>query len=203
MENQENNKMEIHTGWTEATTNISKAALSLIACLESGRNSWLEVQENGKQDFPIKKTNPLLDNPFNWTMSYGTPTSSKELESRRYFNDTEKELIFNWTGAFGTEEAIKIYEETGEITEGLLSSSGICHPVKKVDANKYRREIKKDNYEYGFWTTYWKPKNSIPCYVADDTVGNVYVVCYSETGIIDKSDALKKAANFLLEYAKK
>ena len=80
---------KVHTTWTEATTNVNKAMIMLLSCLDSGKNAWIELRKNGDQAYPIKMKNPELDNPFNWEMSYSTPRNEKEMMNYKYFNDTE------------------------------------------------------------------------------------------------------------------
>lgn len=64
VEAQKTNKEEtlmIRTNWTTATTNYQEALLALQACKGSCRTCWLELRENGDQDFPIKIVNPVLN----------------------------------------------------------------------------------------------------------------------------------------------
>ncbi len=192
----------ICTNWTEATNNPSKAMLGLISCLESGYNAWIELRKNGEQDYPIKIKNPMLDNPFNWTMSYGVPRNEKDMMNYNYFNDTEKDLTYNWVACFGKEESIIQYQEHGLITKDLCLGMGRCHPVRIKDANKYRIEIIGDNYQYNYWVTYWKPSESIQYWAVDETQGDVFTICYNNEEY-DKSAAMKKAADFLYQYSNK
>lgn len=191
---------KVYTSWTEATNNASKAMISLISCLDSNKNAWIEIRKNGDQDSPIKTKNPALDNPFNWEMSYGVPRNEDEMKKHHYFNETEKDLTFNWIAGFGDENAIKEYQVNGIISKGLLNGTGICHPVRIKDANLYREKFVGDNYEYGYWTTYWKPKNNIPYWIVDETIGDVFTICYNDEPV-DKADAIVKTAQFMLEYA--
>ena len=192
---------KVYTNWTEATTNASKAILGLISCLESGYNAWIEVRDNGEQDYPIKIKNPELNNPFNWTMSYGVARNENEMIKHNYFNETEKDLTYNWVACFGDKEAIKLYQENGGvITKGLIHGIGICSPVRIKDANFYRKNITGDNYEYNYWVTYWKPINNIPYWIVDKSIKKVLTICYNKKNV-DKSEAMKRAADFLYSYA--
>lgn len=188
--------------WSKATVNVSEALVSLISCIEAGRNAWIEVMKNGEQDFPIKKKNPALDNPHNWEMNYGSPRKHQEIANHQFFNDTEKDIVENWTDAYGTEEAVKAYEETGEIKEGLLLSSGKACLVRQEDANWYREHITGDNYKYGVWAVWPKPKDGIPYWVVDESIGDVFVVCYNDDPF-DKVTAIRNTAKFLEAYADK
>lgn len=191
---------EVYTGWTKATTNASEAMMGLISCIESGKNAWIEVRKNGDQTFPVNRKNPALDNPFNWTMNYGTIRNKEDMDNYSYFNETEKDLTYNWIACFGKEEAIKEYQTNGTITKELFVGAGICHPVRIKDANFYRANIVGDNYEYGYWVTYWQPKKGIPYWVIDENVGDVFTICYTNE-TIDRAEAIKRAGQFMMEYA--
>lgn len=191
---------KIYTNWTEATNNASKAMLSLVSCLESGFNAWIEIRKNGDQDYPIKIKNPALENPFNWTFTYGVPRNEKKMMDYRYFNDTQKDLTYNWVACFGDAEAIKKYQESGLITEGLVLGKGKSCPVRIEDANTYRRKITGDNYEYNYWVSHWEPIKGIPYWVVDEEQGDVFTICYNKD-TVNKSEAMKRAADFLYQYS--
>lgn len=192
---------ETNTGWMHATTDVNEALAGLMSCLDAGLNAWIEARDNGDQDLPVMKVNPELDDPFNWVMAYGTVRNEDEMKTHRYLNDTERDLTNNWTAGFGDPAAIKKYREDGEITEGLLKSAGVNFPIRIEDAVKYRAQFMKDGYtNYKYFVTYWKPKKNIRPYVVDDSVGRVFVVCYNKEPV-DKKDAMRKAAGFLLACA--
>lgn len=86
----------IRTNWTTATTNYQEALLALQACKGSCRTCWLELRENGDQDFPIKIVNPVLNDPFAWEFSYGTYMNPELLLRHNFLNDTERDLTYNW-----------------------------------------------------------------------------------------------------------
>lgn len=194
---------EVHYGWQKAVKSPVEVIPGLIACLEAGKNAWIEVMDNNdaRIRFPIQVKNPLLDNPFNWTFNYGTNRNEKVLSTYDYFNETEKDLIHNWIAAFGQEKAIRAYQENRTISADMFNGS-ISHPVRLVDANEYRRNILKDGYEYGFFTHFWKPKEGIDYYVRDPEAGRVFVVCYNHAPV-DHREACLKAAEFLKAYAEK
>lgn len=91
----------------------------------------------------------------------------------KYFNDTEKDLTYNWIACFGSE-----------------------------DANYYRKNIIGDNYNYNYWTTYWRPRTNIPYWIVDDNVGDVFTICFNDE-VVDKAKTIKKTAQFMMEYADK
>lgn len=190
-----------HTGWRKATTDPNEAMIGLVSCLDCGYNAWIELRANGDQELPVMKKNPALDDPFNWVLYYETTAGQKELETHPYFNDTEKDLTHNWIAAFSTVEAAAAYRKDGTLMEGLIAGNGGTQcPVRKTDAERYRRDITGDNYKYTFFTDFWKPKDDIPMWVLDEDVKEVFVVCYREEKA-DKKTALEKAAGFMLAYA--
>lgn len=191
---------EIYTNWTTATVNPYEAVMGLLSCLNAGKNAWIERRPNGSQGLPIMKKNPELDNPFNWEMLYGAPRNEEEMKKHNYFNETEKDMTYNWTACFGEKEAIEEYQKSRTVTEGMFKGIGICHPVRIEDADYYRKEILKDGYKHGYWVTWWKPKDSIPRYVVDDSIRDVFVICYND-GPVNKKAAAENAARFLMDYA--
>lgn len=192
--------MKIHTDWSEATTNVNKAMMALLSCLETGKNAWIELRKNGDQAYPVRRRNPALDDPFNWTMAYGVPKMNDG--DHVYFNDTERDLTENWIATFGTEEAVVAYRKDRTISKDLFRGIGLEYPVRIADANRYRREIKGDGYEYGYWRVCWKPKVGIPYWVADGSVGDVFTVCYTDEPV-DRKTAVRRAAEFLADYAER
>lgn len=192
-----------NTAWQEATTNPYKALAGLLSCLDAGHNAWIEIQNNGNQRFPIRKKNPKLDNPFNWTMNYGCDKSALPLPSTTYdFNETQKELTFLYDEVFGTPEAVQLYQKFGTVTPGLFKGSAeesIRCPVKKQDILTFKN-AHGEYYDKEYWLTIWKPKENIPYYITDTSIGDVFVVCYNEEPA-DKVKSLKTAAAALNAYA--
>lgn len=193
-------KNDVKTNWTSATKNPYEALSGLMSCISAGKNAWIEVRENGDQEIPIKKRNPLLDNPFNWTMSYGTCRNEYEFKNRNYFNETEKDLTWNWTYCFGQPDAIEAYKTMGKVSADLFNGETGC-PVRISDANAYRKSI-GDLYDYSYFMTYWKPLPEIPYHIIDETVGKVFTICYNEE-LVDQIKAIRTAGKFLLEIAEK
>ena len=194
--------MAKQTSWTKATTDVNEAMIALISCVESGRNAWIEVQKNGEQAFPIQVPNPLLDDPFNWTLMYGVPRNEKEINEHHYLNQTEEDLTRNWMCTFGTEEAVKAYQKDRTISKDLFVGCSVACPVKIEDANRYRHEIEGiegDDYKYGFWMSFWRPKGNIPYQVPAD-IDEVFVICYDDEPV-RKSDIMRRAAEFMAHYA--
>ena len=187
---------EVKTNWAKATTDVNIAMASLMTCINFGYNAWLEIRENGDQEYPILKDNPLLENPFNWKSYVGVPRNLKEDSNDRAVTNFEKMMEDNYVEVFGEESAIKLYQETGILSEGLINYMGIAHPMKISDANMCRKLYTKDNYQYGFWKNLWKPKDGIKRKIVDDSIGKVIVVCFKNEPC-DKSELFEKAADFL------
>jgi hypothetical protein len=165
------------TNWTQATTNPMHAIIGVLSAQQSNRNAWIELQENGKQDYPIKIKNPELDNPFNWKMAYDVP---KKQENYKPWNDTDADLVENWTAAFGDEKAIKQYQKNGKLSKNLIKGIGISHPIKKSDFRKLRPDLSDD---FNLWYTYWEPIHGIPYWITDPSIKKVYVVCTDDEPI--------------------
>jgi hypothetical protein len=185
-----------YTNWTNATTDINKAMIGLISCLDAGYNAWIEIQTNGNQDYPIRIKNPELDKPENWTGSIGIPRPTGNFIDEKFFNETEKDLTQNWIALFGDKEAADNYYKTGVVSKAQLKGMGYCHAVKISDANKLRT----DGYEYGYWAERWKPRDNIPYWVVDKSIDKVFVICYNKESV-NRADSLIKAGEFLIEYA--
>jgi hypothetical protein len=159
------------TNWTKATTDLYEAMVGVFAAQRAGHNAWLEHQKNGEQEFPVKIKNPILDDPFNWTMLYGVPLSGEiDDVDREFFNETEEDLFRNWIACFGEPKAIEHYWKTGKVIEGLIRSAGTCFPLRRKDHP--RPEASKH------WVYMWKPKNDVPYWVVDPDVEYVFQVVY-------------------------
>lgn len=192
---------EIKTGWTHATKDPHIAMICLLGCLNSGKNAWIELRDNGDQEFPIMIPNPVLDDPFKWQFSYGTPTNKEDIEKHQFLNETERDLTLNWVSVMGTPEAVAAYQKDRTIIEGLILGGSVSCPVRREDANRYRAEVTGDNYQYGLMTDWWKPLEGIPYYIPDPSLGKVFTVCYDDE-TVDMKFACRRAAEFLTEYEK-
>ncbi|AGO47675.1 hypothetical protein Phi4:1_gp138 [Cellulophaga phage phi4:1] len=163
------------TNWTNASTSKIEILEGLKNALLTGKNAWIEIRNNiygeGKEGckFPLTTKNSGLNNPFNWTMAYGT-IFSKDYPSK-FHNDTEKDLHLNWTVLFSTKEAREIYIKEGRVIEGLNNGMGVCTPVKIADADKTR----KDGYKHSPRTIVWKALDSA-YRVPDGSIKKVFVV---------------------------
>lgn len=170
----------MNTNWTQAVTSIEEAFFGLLQCKKYHKNVWIEVQKNGDQEYPILISNPILDDPFNWTMAYGVPRNEEEMERHHYLNDTEKDLTFNWYCAFGKKAAVTLYKNSRKVTSGLFPtpSGGIVCPVRITDIDAWRKRHGAEPFNYT-WMTYWKPIEGFSHYVPAD-IDRVLVVCYDD-----------------------
>lgn len=191
---------EVSTAWCLATKDPQEAMMDLMNCLGSGHNAWIEIRENGDQEFPITMVNPLLDDPFNWQFNYGTRKDMEEIEKHSFLNDTERDLTMNWVGVMGTKEAVDAYKKDRTLMEGLILGGSVGCPVRIEDANRYRAEITGDNYKYDYFTSWWKPADDIELYVPDPSVGKVFTICYNNEPY-DMKQACHRAGRFLINYA--
>lgn len=189
--------------WATATTDMSYALIDLMNCIYSGYNAWISIEKNGEQEYPIKCVNPELNDPFNWTSSYGTIGHMQN----EFINDTQKDLTENWIEVISTEMAANAYKSERKLLPGLINSNTLEKtvriPVRKEDANKYRATVSKDNYTYEIWNYSWKPKEGIPYYIVDDTIDLVYVVRYSSEKFTktEIANSLRNTASLLNHYA--
>ena len=198
----------VRTNWTMAMTNYQDALYALQTCRGSFRSCWLELRENGDQEYPINIVNPALDDPFAWEFSYGTLISPELLHTRKFLNETERNLTYHWMAGYGVPTAIEKYRKNHELTKGLNIGIGTCFPIRIEDAQKYRDIFVGDGYVYRYpedgkgFVDFWKPKTGIPVYVPDRTVGKVFTVCTDMEGnTVSEIDSLERTAKTLEEYA--
>lgn len=105
--------------WATATTDMSYALIDLMNCIYSGYNAWISIEKNGEQEYPIKCVNPELNDPFNWTSSYGTIGHTQN----GFINNTQKDLTENWIEVVATEKAANAYKLERKLLPGLINSN--------------------------------------------------------------------------------
>lgn len=183
------------TNWSSGTTCKLEAIELLKNALLSGRSAWIEIRkniyENGLGEglaFPLTTKNSGLNNPFNWTMLYGT-IYPKDY-SGSYYNDTEKDLHNNWTVLYATSEAREAYINEGKVIKGLNNGIGRCTPVRIKDADKTRT----DGYKYKGRTIVWKPEN-LAYQIPDPDIKEVFVIVTDNEKTINENEVLAE-----LEY---
>lgn len=191
---------KVCTNWCHAVKDPQVAMMNLIHCLNAGHNAWLELRENGDQYYPIMIVNPVLDDPFNWTFSYGSVRNDAEITAHDFLNVTERDLTMHWVNAMGTEKAVEAYKKDGTVMEGLIMGGGISCPVKIEDANRYRRDITGDSYKYDYFANWWKPAEGVPSHIPDPNAGKVFTVCYDNSPV-DVKASCERAARYLMDYA--
>jgi hypothetical protein len=177
--------MDIYTNWSQATKNINIAILAVLSASKANRKAWIELRENGDQSFPIMIPNPVLNDHFKWTMSYGIPNDELSLNNYNFINATEEDLAKNYVACFASHDVIDEYKKTGIIPDNV-SGMGICFPKKRT----------KDDLS---WTYYWKPIDNIPYRIPDPNVGLVFTVCTTDE---DSSEinTLIKIEKFIHDY---
>lgn len=126
--------MKRNTNWTSPKTNIIAGMNDLRKCLRSGYKARLVKEWNEKCDYPIiEKTKQNVENIENWKSSSSTLWSLDEIKESTSLSDDQKYMMINYCGVFGTDEAIKHYRETGELTADNLRGMGRWHIVKRQD----------------------------------------------------------------------
>ena len=193
------------SSWTGATQNIQDAISGVFSALGSDRNAWAEIQRNGEQDNPIKRKNPALDDPFNWSLQCTYGPGKDEPPRTAFFNATEKDLYANWTGRyFKDQEACDHYVKTGEILPGSLKNGGVSCPVRVVDWLKTRPELDPDNWPCMDWRTIWGPRKypapEIPYWIVDERIDSVFVVMTDNTPAV-RAHVLRRLAAFIDQHA--
>jgi len=173
------------TNWTQATRNPFKAIKKLIGCLQYGYVAWIEIQENGKQDYPIYERVPL-NNIDAWESSHSYGVSNWEEEKQRilenkFMHPTQKDLTLNYRTVFGTEEEYKNYLKTGKIK---FSGMGKTFFVKNHNDNNSKFRF------VPYVTVKPEYKNKIK-------KGKVFVICYYNYNEKQKLPFWIKLFNFL------
>lgn len=191
--------------WTTATTSIEKAISGLLSALASKRNAWIEIQKNGEQSNPIKRKNPQLDNPFNWSLECQYIAADDYPKMEDFFNATEKDLHENWTGGyFRDAKSREHYIKTGEILPDTLTQAGISCPVRVVDWLKTRPDLDPNSLPMKNWRAIWGPLKypapGIPYWVTDDRIGDVFVVMTDSSPLV-RAHAMRRLAKFLENHA--
>lgn len=190
---------EVYTNWSKATTDIAECLNNFLSCIRIGHNAWIEIQTNGEQEYPIMKENPVLDSPFSWKSMYETIRPEEGL-NHTFFNETERDLTLNWTNCFGTKEAVEAYQKENRVIKGLINDGSVAYPVRITDAKAYRKKYDGEEYPYERWVCFWQPKEGIPYQIVDDSIKDVFVVCYDNEAS-DPAENIKRAGQFLLKYA--
>jgi hypothetical protein len=132
----------MNTNWSSPKTNIFAGLLDLRRALASGQNAKLVRMRNEDCSYPIKEKNQNLDfRNYEFSIGYGSSINKiKEDPSRSEF---EKQLTLNYVNCYGTEEAVKRYYETGEVSEDNFRGMGRSHLVKVDDVIKFLRDTKQ------------------------------------------------------------
>lgn len=135
----------MNTNWSSPKTNILAAMLDLRSALASGYNAKLIKARNEECQHPIrvKKEDKDFRN-FEFSIGYGS--SVNKIKADTTMSEFEKYLALNYINCYGTEEAVKRYYETGELSEDNFKGIGRSHLVKASDRIEF---IEKNLYESG------------------------------------------------------
>jgi len=172
-----------NTNWSTATTNLFKAFKDLLDCLQAGYDAHITIVKNEHAALPIQIKNPALNDPMNWTMSYGAPAGREEIKYKKHFNDTEKDLALNWGFTFDAYVCVKGHlfnsKQAGKTVFvcphcGSRETKQNCIPVKLKEPEKRT------------FYTFWKPKDNISCWVNKPMKERVFVIAYYEKNAVLK-----------------
>lgn len=135
----------MNTNWSSPKTNIFSAMLSLRGALNSGYNAKLIKLRNEDCEFPITLPIPKeITKDFDFRMykaSGGYLRTIEEIKADGGLSNIEKHLALNYHMCFGTEDAMKHYYDTGELTLDNIKSMGCAHTVAVDDIiDLYERE---------------------------------------------------------------
>lgn len=132
----------MNTNWSSPKTNIFAGMLDLRRALAAGQNAKLIRMRNEDCSHPIKEKNQ--DSDFrNYEFSIGYPSSIKNILDDKSRSEFEKQLTLNYVNCYGTEEAMKRYYETGEVSEDNFKGMGRSHLVKVDDMIKFLRNTRQ------------------------------------------------------------
>jgi hypothetical protein len=190
-----------NTTWSQATSDKLAAVENLISCHRAGHRPIITKRNNldlGAFEYPLNIPNPALNDWRNYTMSYGVPNSMNVYaQIAAIKNATEKDLAANYTSYFFENQKEKDdYLNKGKLPR-KFTNRGVCGPMKKSDFLKLRPNLVKAGWGEGsLWTTFWKPLNGIPYYVAEDC-GEVYCVTIAAEPAMSEKEFEKFLSEFL------
>lgn len=171
--------MKTLTNWTEATRNPFKAISSLISCLQAGRNAWLELQENGNQEYPLReKLIKESTDPCAWDCA--CQPFAQDWEERKEviltsdsYSPMQKKFMTEYTSVFGSQEQYDNYLKTGDAD---FRGIGRQYLIKYDDLARKRKEqgIALSPKTRFYPMVSLKSRNKRPL-----IKGKVLVVCYN------------------------
>jgi len=133
------------TDWSQPKRNFFQALNDLRKVLNQGLNAKLIKKYNEDCLHPIRIKNEIND--FRCYESYiGYACTREKIMADNTLSETQKYLALNYINCFGTEEAMKHYYETGELSEDNFKGMGRSHLVKATDRIKF---IEDNLYESG------------------------------------------------------
>lgn len=133
-----------NTNWTTPKTNWFAGLLDLRKALNSGQQARLIKLRNEKCQHPIRIKNEIKD--FRCYESYISYACTREkIMADNALSETQKYLALNYMNCYGTEEAMKHYYETGELSIDNFKGIGRSHLVKATD----RIDFMEKNFKTG------------------------------------------------------
>ena len=145
------------TTWTSPKTNIIAAVNDLRKCLASGYKARLIRILNEDCEHPILLDKEEISKDFReYEFSIGTLRTKKEITEDTSMSEFEKTLSLEYHTCYGTEEAKKLYYETGVLSSDNFCGMGKSHLVKVSDMVDYlkRSDDKKDQEYAKLWAHY-------------------------------------------------
>jgi len=131
----------MNTNWSSPKRNMFSAINLLRTALASGYNARLIKARNEDCEFPLKEKHE--DQDFrNFEFSSGHLSTRDEILNDTNMSEFEKYLSLNYKTCYGTEEAVKRYYETGELSEDNFKGVGRSHFVKVSDMVEFYKTLK-------------------------------------------------------------
>ena len=169
--------MEKHV-YTTATRSIIKAIRQLISCSQYGHYCWIDRVKNNDAENPIMIPNPLLDDPNNWMMLYGTNDKIEDLKKAKYHNETERDLTLNCGQYYHTYRCKKcgyLFDMAKKRKNNRYDYR--CSRCRSEDIEQELTIVRHDG-DITFFT-HWQPKKGISYWTPKPMRRKVFQICYS------------------------
>lgn len=179
------------TDWSQPKRNFFQALNDLRKALSDGRQAKLIKLRNEECHNPIRIKNEINDFRC-YEFSIGYSATRESIRSNKNFNETQKYLALNYMDCYGTEEAVKKYYETGELSIDNFKGIGRAHLVKATDRidfmeknyktgdreliNILKRQYDNPNYTGSHMFSFFKLKKSVDRYSIKNFKRKLWVV---------------------------